>query len=154
MAPSDVHRGVGIGMVINNLPVAISKMKLPLSYFFWEKQFTDPTHFFHSGIEIGVHGIYALSPVPEVGANLYLGSEEGDIQGKLGLGAVYDIIIGGHAGLTAKAGIIYKNRFDFSFILVPTGTDAKQSYYDVFGVGEGSNEVDMPYGGFMFTIRY
>lgn len=154
LAPSMNHFGTGLGICINKVPVAMSEMKLPISHFYYERQFTDPTNFLHTGVEIGLHGAYIISPVPEMSANVYLGSEESVIQGKIGIGAMYDVLISGHAGVTVRAGMVINNRFEIGAIVVPTGKNQEKTYEEVFGIKGGTKDVSMPYGGLVFCVRY
>jgi hypothetical protein len=164
LEPSNAHYGWGVGMAFTKVPFLMSDLKLPLSTFYYDRQFTDPANFIRASAEIGLYGFSMIIPVPAVGSNLYIGSESSPIQGKIGLGGFYDVAVGGHAGLLAKGGIIVANRFDLSLFVVPTGTDSKQSYQEFIGIesrakadayyAKTGHHVAMPYFGFMFTIRH
>lgn len=162
--PKNTHLSWGLGMALSQVPFSMSKLKLPLSYYSYDHQFTDPRGFIRSSVELGLYGFNVIIPVPTLGSNLYFGSEEADIQGKIGLGGFYDIAVGGHAGVVAKAGLIMKNRFGIDLFVVPTGLDSKKSYTEVLGIESksaaeqgalenGGKYVIMPYFGFMLTIR-
>lgn len=159
------HLFFGAGMVVDNLPVATADMKLPITHFAYDYSFMDPDKKLRTSIEIGLYGFYGILPVPEIGANLYIGSEENDIQGKIGLGGFYDISVGGHAGIAIKPGIVIKNMFEISLLCVPVGSDAKQSYKEFFGfeseeeaaktaAKNGGQNVVMPYYGFLLGFRF
>jgi len=158
------HLCWGLGMALSQIPFSMSKLKLPLSYFSYDHQFTDPNAFIRSSVELGMYGFDVIIPVPTLGSNLYIGGETADIQGKIGLGGFYDIAVAGHAGLVAKGGLIFKNRFNIDLFVVPTGIDSKKSYTEVLGIesrndaekgaqANGGKYVIMPYFGFMLTIR-
>ncbi len=159
------HLYFGAGMVVDDLPIAVADMKLPITNFAYDYSFMDPEKKLRTSIEIGLYGFYGILPVPELGANVYIGSETNDIQGKIGLGGFYDISVGGHAGFAIKPGIIIKNRFEISLLCVPVGSDAKQSYKEFFGFetaeeadataakNDGKNVV-MPYYGFLLGLRF
>lgn len=159
------HLYFGAGMVVDDLPVAVADMKLPITNFAYDYSFMDPEKKIRTSIELGLYGFYGILPVPEVGANVYFGSETNDIQGKIGIGGFYDISVGGHAGFAIKPGIIIKNIFEISLLCVPVGSDAKQSYKEFFGF-ESSEEADMtaaknggknvvmPYYGFLLGLRF
>lgn len=158
------HFTTGVGLVVSDLPVAVAGLRLPITTLAYERSFMDPDKKIHSSAELGLLWFYGILPFPELSANLYFGSEKQDIQGKFGLGGFYDIAIGGHAGLMTKIGVVLKNRFDISFLIVPTGSDSKQSYQEFFGIDtpeeaqkfyeENGQHVIMPYYGMLFTVRY
>jgi hypothetical protein len=162
--PSNAHFGWGVGMAFSKIPFLMSNLKLPLSNFYYDRQFTDPNNSIRASAELGLYGFSGIIPVPEIGSNLYIGGEKSPIQGKIGLGGFYDIAVGGHAGIMAKLGAILANRFDLSVFVVPTGTDSKQSYQEFLGLeskasadayyAQTGHHVAMPYFGFMFTIRH
>ena len=165
LAPSNSHWGTGVGLVVSEFPISMSKLTIGLSQVYYEYQFTDPTNKVRTSLEGGLYGFYMLLPVPEVAANMYFGSEESDVQGKLGVGGFYDISVGGHAGIMAKAGAVIKNKFDLTFFVVPTGLDAKRSYGEFMQmeskeraeqnyIRNGDQYVIMPYYGMLFSIRY
>ena len=157
------HVTFGVGIVVDEFPVAVADLVLPISSFAYDFSFMDVEKPIRTSIELGVYGFYGILPVPEVGANLYVGSESRDIQGKLGLSGFYDISIGGHAGLAIEPAIIIKNRFEIGFLIVPLGTDSRVSYTDYFGFGSSesdtgstnsSQNVPMPYFGLMLGARF
>lgn len=164
LEPDNGHFGLGAGMAFTNVPFSMSKLKLPLTYLYYDRQFTDPTSPVRASVELGMYGFEGIVPVPELGSNLYLGSEESLIQGKIGIGGFYDIAVGGHAGVTVKGGVILANRFDFSLFVVPLGRDSKRSYLEVIGAeskaeaqdgyAKEGHFVQMPYFGFLITMRH
>jgi len=159
------HLVWGLGMAFSKVPFSLSKLKLPLSYLAYDHQFTDPEKMVRYSAEVGMYGFEVIVPVPEAGANLYIGRESSKIQGKIGLSGFYDIAVGGHAGMAVKTGLIFSNRFDVSLMIVPTGRDADRSYLEVMGLqskeeaaqfrleNDGKN-VLFPYFGFMVTLRH
>jgi hypothetical protein len=161
--PSNAHFGWGVGMAFTKIPFLMSNMKLPLSNFYYDRQFTDPSRFIRASAEIGLYGFTMILPVPEIGSNLYIGGESSPVQAKIGLGGFYDIAVGGHAGVMVKLGAILANRFDLTLFVVPEGTDSKRSYQEFLGLeskatadkfyADNNVHVKMPYFGFMFTIR-
>jgi hypothetical protein len=163
LEPSNAHFGYGVGMAFTKLPFLMSDLKLPLSSFYYDRQFTDPRSFVRASAEIGLYGFTLVLPVPEVGSNLYIGGEDSPIQGKIGVGGFYDIAVGGHAGILTKIGVVLANRIDLSIFVVPTGTDSKRSYQEFLGLesqekadayfAKTGHHVGMPYFGFLFTIR-
>jgi hypothetical protein len=165
LAPSHSHVGTGLGIVVDDVPVATADLKIGISSLYWDRQFMDPTSSLRTSVELGLYGFYLLLPIPQVSANMYFGSEENTIQGKLGVGGFYDVSVGGHAGLMVKTGVILKNRFDISFLVVPTGTDSEESYGKLLGLDSeqeasenyrrnGNQHVVMPYYGMLVSIRY
>ncbi len=164
LEPSNKHVNFGIGLVTSDLPISEADLRLVITSFYYDYCFMNPMSKFRTSIELGVYGFYGILPIPELGANLYIGSEDQDIHYKIGVGGFYDISVGGHAGLMIKPGLIIKNRFDISLFIVPTGTDSKKSYAQFLGMEskadakeayekQGDQFVVMPYYGLMFTIR-
>lgn len=162
--PKNKHVNLGFGMVTSDLPISEADLRLMITTVNYDYCFMNPMKKFRTSLEIGLYGFYGILPIPELGANLYIGSEDQDIHYKIGVGGFYDISVGGHAGLMVKPGIIIKNRFDVSFFIVPTGLDSEKSYAQFLGLqskDEAKEEykkhdnqhVIMPYYGLMFTIR-
>ncbi len=165
LKPSSGHFATGLGAVVSDLPVASADFKVPVGTVYYERHFMNPTSPIHTSAELGLFCFYGLLPFPELSANLYIGGEDRDVQGKIGLGGFYDLAVGGHAGLMGKIGTVFKNRFDVSLFFVPIGNDATQSYGEFFGfespdeaseayANNNNQHVVMPYYGFMFTVRY
>lgn len=167
LEPSNRHLNIGFGLVTSDIPVMESDLRIILSALYYDFSFMAPSKMVRTSIEIGMYGYYGILPIPEIGANLYIGSEDRNIQAKIGVGGFYDIFVGGHGGMALKPGIIIKNRFDISFMIVPLGTDSKEPYPEILGFESSSDEYDddgnvikkdgpnviMPYYGMMFTVR-
>lgn len=161
--PSNSHFGWGVGMAFTELPFSMSELKLPLSYLYYDRQFTDPAKPVRVSVEGGCYAFGMVIPVPEIGSNLYIGSEESIVQGKIGVGGFWDPAVANHAGFVTKAGVILHNRFDISMFVVPDGTDAKRSYQEFLGLeseeeadafyAEHGDRVIFPYFGFFLTLR-
>lgn len=164
LTPDRDHVCWGFGMAFSKVPFSMSRLKLPLSYVCYDYQFMEPVNPVRVSASMGLYGFEGVVPVPELGTNLYFGSEERTFQGKIGLNGFWDIAVGGHAGLGVKGGLIIKNRFDITLFAVPTGKDSKRSYLEVLGTQtktqaydeyqEHGKHVDMPYFGFLFTLRH
>jgi hypothetical protein len=166
LAPSNQHYTWGLGLVVDQLPVSMATLDIPLSYFSYERQFADPCKPIRGGIEIGTYGFYGILPLPELGANMYVGGENKPIQGKVGLSGFYDLFVGGHGGLAFKVGTILKNRIGFDFMVVPPGlaTDSKRSYQEALGLEskekadefykEHGYHVKLPYFGMIASLRF
>lgn len=164
--PSKQHYTWGVGLVVDRLPVSMASLIIPLSYFSYERQFADPVKPVRGAIEIGTYGFYGILPLPELGANMYVGGEDKAIQGKIGLSGFYDFFVGGHGGLAVKAGTILKNRFGFDFMVVPPGlaTDSKRSYQEALGLEskekadayyqEHGYHIHLPYFGIIANLRF
>jgi hypothetical protein len=162
--PSNKHLNIGLGLITSDFPVSQARSRFFISTFNYEYCFMNPTDRFRTSIELGLYGFNALLPVPLLGADLYLGSEENDIQVKVGLNGFYDLSVGGHAGLMVKPGVVVNNRFDIALFMVPVGTDATRSYKEFLKMEtsqeaeknymkNGNRFVVLPYYGVMFTIR-
>ncbi len=160
---SKKHVGIGIGYVTSHIPLADAELKILLTQLNYDYSFMDPHKNFRTSVETGIIGFWGILPIPQVGANLYIGSEDKDIQAKVGINGFYDISVGGHAGFMIKTGVVIKNRFDVSLFTVPAGSDANSSYAEFLGM-ESKEEAEanyeknkahviMPYYGLMFTVR-
>jgi hypothetical protein len=166
LAPSKNHTMFGVGLCVDQIPVSMASLTIPLSYFAYERQFADPTNLLRGGLEIGLFGFYGILPIPEIGTNFYIGGENKTFQAKIGCNGFYDLFIGGHGGLAVKAGLLVNNRFDFDIMVVPPGlaSDSRRSYQEALGLeskakadayyAEHHYHVKTPYFGLLIGLRF
>jgi hypothetical protein len=166
LAPSKNHTMFGVGLCVDQIPVSMASLTIPLSYFAYERQFAEPTNLLRGGVEVGVFGFYGILPIPEIGTNFYIGGEDRTFQAKIGCNGFYDLFVGGHGGLAVKTGLLVNNRFDFDIMVVPPGlsTDSRRSYQEALGLeskekadayyAEHHYHVKTPYFGLLIGIRF
>jgi hypothetical protein len=166
LAPAKNHTMFGVGLCVDQIPVSMASLTIPLSYYAYERQFADPTRNVRGGLEIGVFGFYGILPIPEVGTNFYIGGEDRTFQAKIGCNGFYDLFVGGHGGLAIKTGLIVNNRFDFEIMVVPPGlaTPGKRSYQEALGLESKEKAqayydahgyyVKTPYFGLLIGLRF
>jgi hypothetical protein len=152
--------GWGLGYVFTEIPISQSEFSVFMSKLYYSYYLSHPHESMRTALSLGLYGFALVLPVPEVSADFYLGRPTQDIQGKLGVGAFYDIAVGGHAGVSAELGLRIKNRVDVSFFVVPAGLDATRDYLDFMGlrednwVDDGGPYVIMPYFGLFVGFHY
>lgn len=134
--------GAGLGLVFNSIPISNAKFSSPISHLYYSWYVTDPNDAFRTAVSMGVYGFGVVLPVPKLSAEAYLGSPLNDIQGKVGVGGFYDLVVGGHGGLAIEAGVRIRNRFDISFVTVPTGSDSKRDYREFMGIIDETTDED------------
>ncbi|HUI91382.1 MAG TPA: hypothetical protein VLX68_03950 [Chitinivibrionales bacterium] len=166
LTPSENHTMYGVGLCVDQIPVSMATLTIPLSYFAYERQFAKPTNLLRGGLEIGVFGFYGILPIPEVGTNFYVFGEDRTFQIKIGCNGFYDVFVGGHGGLAVKTGLIANNRFDFDIMVVPPGlaTDSRRSYQEALGLesketadayyAEHHYHIKLPYFGLLVGLRF
>jgi hypothetical protein len=154
LEPSQNHTTYGIGLAVDNIPVSMASLVIPLSCVSYEHQFANPKNKLRGGVELGAYGFYFVLPIPEVGTNMYIGGEDQAVQGKIGLTGFYDLFVGGHGGLGVKAGIILNNRFDFDILIVPPkmASDSKRSYQEALGL-ESKDKADAYYAEHGYHVK-
>lgn len=154
LAPAKNHTMFGVGLCVDQIPVSMASLTIPLSYYAYEHQFAEPTNTLRGGLEIGVFGFYGILPLPEIGTNFYIGGEDKTFQGKIGCNGFYDLFVGGHGGLALKGGLLVNNRFDFDLMVVPPGlaTDSRRSYQEALGL-ESKEKADAYYAAHGYHVK-
>jgi hypothetical protein len=74
------------------------------------------------------------------------------------VGGYYDMILGGHAGMLMKTGIILNKYVQFDVLLIPFGTQPTISYQELITTGkkveyDGTNGLKFPVFGALLSIR-
>ena len=154
LTPAKNHTMFGIGLCVDQLPVSMATLTIPLSYYAYERQFAEATNTLRGGLELGLFGFYGILPIPELGTNFYIGGEDKMFQAKIGCNGFYDLFVSGHGGLALKGGLIVNNRFDFDLIVVPPGlaTDSRRSYQEALGL-ESKAKADAYYAAHGYHIK-
>lgn len=160
----DTFWGAGIGLVFNSIPISDAEFVSPFTQLYYSWYITDPNESFRTAVSMGLYGFGMVLPVPKVSAEMFLGSPNRDIQGKVGVGGFYDIAVGGHGGVALETGVRIANKYDITFVTVPAGTDSKRDYLEFVGLRDkeeadareaaGKEFVKMPYYGVFFSVVF
>jgi len=92
------------------------------------------------------------APVPYAQYNLYLGHYP--FYGKIGLGAIAELILGGHIAGYFRFGMEVDERFEVSCTIVPVGTEPNVSYTDLKSKKGDPGYVAIDYPYFAVTFVY
>jgi hypothetical protein len=164
MGKSDIW-GVGLGYVFNKVPISMSTFNVFMSNLWYSHVFGDPNDQTRIAGTLGLYGFQLLLPVPRASMDFYVGKPSQAIQFKGGIGAFYDVAVGGHAGVNGELGVVINNRVDVSFMAVPFGRDSERSYAEFMGLKsqeeadkdyiDANNQwVEMPYFGMFVGLRF
>ena len=152
---SKAHWGFGGGITVSSLPVASSEFKMPMTQLYYDYAFGNGigsgSGIFTPGLSVGVYGLNGFVPVPEVEL-LGLINEGEDLSLRLGLGGFYDILIGGHSGVSLKLGVVLNQEYQFDIISVPKGNPPVKPYSEL--IDGGPEKITTPYFGILFSWRY
>lgn len=147
--------GFGAGLTVGSLPVATSDFKMPITTLFYDYTLTNVNSFWNGfvkpGFSVGLYGLNGFVPIPET--ELYAMVNEGeDLSLRLGVGGFYDILIGGHSGLTLKAGVVINQDYQVDIISVPSAKQPVKPYSEI--VDGGPENIKTPYFGLVFSWRF
>jgi hypothetical protein len=145
----------GLGGVANEFPILNSDFKFFLANVAWEYFYSD----FQRGIykysmEVGLNLMNFFLPSPYLQVNFYAGSYP--FYAKLGLGALGEVFIGGHFGALGRLGIEVDNTYEFTFLMVFTGTQPNVSYTNLDARIDDPeySPIAFPYFGAVFVYKY
>ncbi len=166
-APEEVSRttwGWNLGGVVTEIPISQaidSGFAVLMSNIYYSHYLGDPRDYFRTAATLGLYGFQIILPVPYAALDFYLGEPVNDIQFKGSVGGFYDITVGGHGGIAVGAGVLFKNRVNFSFFMVPFGKDADRDYLEFVGdrdVAKACTKddpcVETPYFGLFVGFQY
>lgn len=156
--------GWNVGGVVTELPISMaidSGFAVMMADVYYAKYLTPTNSSFRAAMALGLYGFQVLLPVPRAGIDMTIGRPNDDIQFKAYVGGLYDLVVGGHAGLDIGLGLLFANRFNVAFHIVPIGTDSKRNYQYM----KGSSDVDggctkddpcveMPYFGIFAGMQF
>jgi hypothetical protein len=134
--PAAGHWSWGLGLMTTDIPIAASRLTAFMTQIFYERNLNNTDASYRFALGGGFYGLGGLLPVPVLRPAFYFGSEKSPIMGRVTVGGFYDLLVGGHAGVSLTAGMVVRNRFDFSIILVPWGTQPVRPYQEFFGKTE------------------
>ncbi|MCX7698595.1 MAG: hypothetical protein N2114_03920 [Candidatus Goldbacteria bacterium] len=142
---------VGGGAMVEKLPISAAKYTLPIIFVAYESIYKKSISALDFSWSIGFYDL-----MPEIEFAVTVPLKPFDI--KLSAGGYYDLIIGGHAGLLTKVGIIINKTIGFDVILVPIGTQPTVSYSESLKKqkiieNDGQHGLDFPIMGMMFSVR-
>lgn len=166
------HWTWGVGGVVNKLPLALSTFNVPLQYVSYEHTFgDDPEAPLKVSVSPGLYGFYGFFPVPSLESSIVY--DPGQIGGRLAVGAFYDILVGGHWGMSTKLGAVIHRKYELDLVLVPVGQEHPKVVYDyqIWKIWElNKNEyhgkdpetgeeiwdqtIEFPYFGLLFTVHF
>lgn len=162
--PDRSYWGWNLGGVVTELPVS-QAIKSGFAVFmadvYYSRYLTSPTDNFRVASTLGLYGFNFIIPVPRIGLDVLVGKPSDEIQFKANIGGHYDLILGGHAGLSVGLGVVLNNRFDIGFQVVPIGIDSKRDY--LYMAGQRNEELDCtdkdpcvetPYFGLFVGMHY
>jgi len=161
---NSTYYGFGFGGVVTELPVSKaidSGFAVFMADVYYAKYLTPPEKNFRVAAILGLYGFQILLPVPKVGIEATLGKPTDDVQFKGYVGGIYDLFIGGHAGLDIGVGVLLNNRFTVGFHLVPFGKDSERDYFYMIGKTDTERActdsvpcVEMPYFGLFAGLQF
>ncbi len=142
---------IGGGAMVNRMPIAASQYTLPIAFFAYESIYKNMLGPFDFSWSIGFYDL-----MPEIEFSAILPLKPFDL--RFSAGAYYDLIIGGHAGLLLKGGVIINKYIGFDVLLIPIGTQPTVSYSQTMDQGrivenDGEHGLDFPIFGAMITFR-
>ena len=144
----------GIGGVADSIPILTAGTRFPLLLITWEHFFTDyQRNKSKRSIDVGAIMFNGIAPAPYSQYNWYFG--EYPFYFKTGFGFAAELILGGHIGLYAHAGVEVKEKYEFSFILAFLGTQPGVSYTDLkTQIGEPKYVgIQFPYAAAVFKLK-
>ena len=146
---------LGAGGVANDFPIINSDFKFFMVTVAWEYFYSD----YQRGItkyssEVGINLMNLFLPSPYFQFNAYAGTYP--FYGKLSLGVLAEVFIGGHFGLFARAGIEVNSTYEVNLIMIFTGTQPNMSYTDPSTPKDepGYIPINFPYFGAVFVYKY
>jgi hypothetical protein len=142
---------IGGGAMVNRLPLSASEFTLPMLYFAYESIYKKAMGPFDFSWSIGFYDL-----MPEIEAAVFLPMKPFDL--RISVGGYYDFIIGGHAGMLLKTGIVLNKYAQFDLLFVPFGTQPTISYSELLKTGnkvdyDGTNGLKFPLFGALVSIR-
>ncbi|HPI02285.1 MAG TPA: hypothetical protein PLB12_00075 [Candidatus Goldiibacteriota bacterium] len=143
---------LGAGGAVNSLPLASSKFTLPLIYLAYEGVNKKSLGNFDTSWSFGLYDF-----MPEAEFAVIMPVKPLDF--RLSVGAYYDIIIGGHAGMLVKAGAILNKTYSFDVMVIPIGTQPSVSYSESLSQqkiveNDGKHGLEFPVFGVLASIRF
>lgn len=142
---------IGAGAMVNRLPLSASEFTLPLIYFAYESIYKKMMGPFDFSWCIGLYDL-----IPEIEFAVIMPMKPFDF--RVSVGGYYDFIIGGHAGMLLKTGIILNKYVQFDLMFVPIGSQPTISYSELLETGnkvdyDGTNGLKFPIFGALLSIR-
>jgi hypothetical protein len=142
---------VGAGAMVNRLPLSASEFTLPMIYFAYESIYKKMLGAFDFSWSIGFYDL-----MPEIEFAVIMPMKPFDL--RVSVGGYYDMILGGHAGMLMKTGIILNKYVQFDVLLIPFGTQPTISYQELITTGkkveyDGTNGLKFPVFGALLSIR-
>ncbi len=156
----------GVGGVVNHLPLPMSTFNVPLQYACYQHTFGEnPEAPVKVSVSPGLYGFFGFLPVPSLESSIIY--DPGPVGARLGVGAFYDLLVGGHWGMTAKLGTIINRKYELGLIVIPVGEEhPKVVYEEMWNIGqlrenkqdpvtgEWDQEIEFPYYGLLLSVYF
>jgi hypothetical protein len=118
---------VGAGCIVDKFPIADAAFAKGVIRIGYEHYFMNvrrgPIKW---SPEVGLNLLNWYLPTPYACANFYLGKYP--FYGKVGLGAYYEFVLGGHAAMFLNLGCELNQIIEVSYMLIPFGSQPRRSY--------------------------
>ena len=142
---------IGGGCMVEKLPLSAAEYILPMFFVAYESIHKKSIGDFDFSWSMGFYDL-----MPEIEFALTIPVKPFDI--RISAGGYYDFIIGGHAGLLTKAGLILNKRIGMDVIFIPIGTQPTVSYSQSLKANkiienDGEHGLDFPVMGVLFSFR-
>ncbi|MDC7223905.1 MAG: CsgG/HfaB family protein [Spirochaetales bacterium] len=145
---------IGAGGVADSLPIMNASFSFLVLKAGWEHYLTDFQRDFQKySIEMGANFFQGYLPTPYFQGNYYLGQYP--FYGKVSLGGVAEVLVGGHYGAYVSLGMELGGSFEFTVMSTLWGTQPEISYTDLeTEKGEdGYVDINFPYLGVFFCYK-
>ena len=164
------HWTWGFGGVVNHLPLPVSTFNVPLQYVSYEHTFGEnPAAPVKVSVSPGLYGFFGFLPIPALESSVIYDS--GPVGGRLAVGGFYDLLVGGHWGMTTKLGTIIKRKYELGIIFVPVGEEHPEVLYEeIWDIGHlrenkshkdpvtgeeiWDQTIEFPYYGLLLSIYF
>lgn len=143
----------GVGGVANMIPIVNADFKFLLGSLTWEHYFTEYQRgSSKSSIDAGAYLFNGFAPVPYLQYNWYFGKYP--FYFKTGVGSIIEVLLGGHLSAYVHVGIEVKEKYEFSIMVAPVGTQPGVSYTDLRTKRDDPKFVGITYPYFAVLFKF
>lgn len=144
---------LGVGGAADSFPIANATTKFLIVQLGWEHFWSRyQRNLFKHSMEMGFNLLNGFLPTPYFQYNAYFGAPP--FYGKVGLGFLSEVFVGGHIGGYVRLGIEVLEVIEFNIVIVPFGTDPGVSYVDGTPKGQpGYIPINFPYFGAFLAYK-
>jgi len=148
------YLSLGLGGVANSLPVMNAPFKFFIAKAGWEHFISDfQRDTMKYSVEMGANFMQGYIPSPYFQFSYYLGKHP--FYAKATVGALAEVLVGGHYGMYASLGMELNSSFEFTVMGTFLGTQPRISYAD-FETAYGDPEyvdIEFPYFGVFLSYK-